>query len=55
MPWKMVMHHEGCPSDKPVAVVKESDGKVVGCHANTDEAKKHMAALYASEADAAKT
>lgn len=45
IPWHMVMHHEGCPSDKPVAVVKDADGKVVGCHKNTDDAKAQLAAL----------
>lgn len=45
MPWHLAMHHEGCPSDKPVAVVKDDDGKVVGCHANLYEANKQLAAL----------
>lgn len=45
------MHHEGCPSDKPVAVVKKDGGKVVGCHKNTDDAKAHLAALEANVED----
>jgi hypothetical protein len=30
-------------------VVKNSDGKVVGKHPTKDKAKRHLAALYASE------
>jgi hypothetical protein len=51
MPWKIVMHHESCPANKPVAVVKEDDGKVVGCHANSDGAKAQLAALNANVED----
>lgn len=51
MPWKLVSNHGSCPDSKPYAVVKESDGKVVGCHDTLKSAKKQLAALYASEKD----
>jgi HK97 family phage prohead protease len=38
-----------CPSDKPHAVIKDSDGEVMGCHATEDDAKRQMAALYAQD------
>ena len=37
------------PADKPHAVMKQSDGKVMGCHATEEDAKKQMAALHADE------
>lgn len=49
MPWHIVEGHEGCPEDRPWAVVKDDDGKVVGCHPSEQDAKDHLAALYANE------
>jgi hypothetical protein len=40
---------DSCPSDKPHAVIKDSDGEVMGCHATEDDAKRQMAALYAQD------
>lgn len=40
---------DSCPSDKPHAVIKDSDGEVMGCHATEEDAKKQVAALYAQE------
>ena len=40
---------DACPADKPHAVMKQSDGKVMGCHATEEDAKKQMAALHADE------
>lgn len=40
-----------CPSSKPHAVIKDSDGKVMGCHATRQDANDQLAALYASEGD----
>lgn len=51
MPWHTERNHEGCPADKPVAVVKDDDGEVEGCHANEDDANAQIAALYADETD----
>jgi phage head maturation protease len=48
VPWH-IGTSEQCPSSKPHAVIKDSDGKVVGCHATQDGAKAQLAALYASE------
>jgi hypothetical protein len=55
MPWSKVQDHADCPSDKPWAVVKDSDGEVEGCHATEAEADDQLAALYASEGDEAST
>src|SRR4030095_8367000 len=38
-----------CPASKPHAVVKDSDGKVMGCHSSEEDANRQIAALYASE------
>lgn len=40
---------ESCPTSKPYAVVKDADGKVMGCHMTRGDAGKQMAALYANE------
>ena len=45
MPWRIAHNVKGCSG---YAVVKESDGSVVGCHPNEDKAKAHMRALYAN-------
>jgi hypothetical protein len=46
MPWHISNDHGDCDG---WAVVKDSDGSVAGCHDSEQEAKKHMAALYANE------
>lgn len=38
-----------CPAAKPWAVVKDSDGQVMGCHPSKAAAGKQLAALYANE------
>ncbi len=38
-----------CPSSKPYAVIKDSDGTVMGCHATKADAQAQLAALYANE------
>lgn len=48
MPWHLVPDHSKCGRGK-VAVVKNSDGSVAGCHATKAMANKQMAALYANE------
>lgn len=45
-PYKIVKGKEGCDG---YSVVKELDGKVMGCHDNETEALDQMKALYASE------
>lgn len=45
MPWRIERNKGKCA----YAVVKESDGSVVGCHPTEDKAKAHMRALYANE------
>ena len=49
MPYHTVNDHGECPSEKPVAVVKDSDGEVMGCHANEDDAQEQIAAIEANE------
>ncbi len=49
MPWHKVPESSKCPTSKPWAVVKDSDGSVAGCHATEAEADDQLAALYASE------
>lgn len=51
MPWHMGKSAE-CPSSKPWAVIKDDDGKVVGCHMTKADAQKQMAALYVHVPDA---
>lgn len=46
MPWHISNKKEECSG---YAVVKDDDGKVVGCHTTEAEAKAQLAALYASE------
>ena len=45
MPWHIGKHSD-CEG---IAVIKDSDGTVAGCHETEDEAKAQMAALYANE------
>ena len=48
MPWH-VSKSASCPASKPYAVIKETDGSVVACHATKEAAQKQVAALYANE------
>lgn len=38
-----------CGASKPWAVIKDSDGKIMGCHPTKEKANKQLAALYANE------
>ena len=38
-----------CPDSKPWAVIKDSDGKVMGCHATEADAKKQIQAININE------
>jgi hypothetical protein len=53
MPWKIVGDHPSCPSGRPWAVVKESNGEVEGCHETREDAIDQLRALNAAEADRA--
>lgn len=46
MPWHISNNVKGCSG---YAVVKDDDGKIVGCHKTRKEAEAQMSALYASE------
>lgn len=50
MPWH-VAKSERCPTSRPFAVIKDSDGTVEGCHATEDDANEQLAALNASESN----
>lgn len=53
MPWHKDSDHPECPGG--IAVVKDDDGSVVGCHKGEDadeKADRQLAALYASEEEA---
>jgi HK97 family phage prohead protease len=50
MPYHIDENHPDCDG---VAVVKDDDGKLMGCHPNKKEAQEQMEALYAAEADRA--
>src|SRR6185369_7547589 len=52
MPYHVAKSAE-CPSSKPWAVIKNADGKVMGCHPTQAAAEKQLAAIHASEGDAA--
>ena len=49
MPYSIVKNHPSCPSSKPYAVVKKSDGKKVGCHVSAEKAGAQIGAIEASE------
>jgi hypothetical protein len=49
MPWSVKRNYKGC---KGYAVVKDSNGEVVGCHSSREDAINHQRALYASEPEA---
>jgi hypothetical protein len=53
VPWHIVQGHAECPEGRPWAVVKDADGSVAGCHASESAANDQLAALYASENEAA--
>lgn len=48
MPYQIRKSDE-CPESKPWAVIKESDGKVMGCHETEADARRQLAALNANE------
>jgi HK97 family phage prohead protease len=47
MPWHTAKSAD-CPPSKPWAVIKDADGSKVACHATEEDAKRHVAALYAN-------
>lgn len=49
MPWH-IDKTESCPTSKPWGVIKDSDGKVVGCHETKDAAIKQLIVLKEVEA-----
>jgi hypothetical protein len=51
MPYRIEEEHSECPVSEPWAVVKEDDGKVMGCHPNEEDAQEQIDALYADEPD----
>lgn len=51
MPYELAPHHSGCPTDKPFGVVNQQTRRLEGCSATEDDAKKHLAALYANTSD----
>lgn len=44
-----VAKSEQCPTASPYAVIKTSDGKMMGCHPSKAAADRQVAALYANE------
>ena len=50
MPWSKVANHPECNSGQ-IAVVKNSNGEVEGCHDSEEKANAQLAALNASEDD----
>ena len=48
MPYKIIENHPDCAY---FAVIKESDGELMGCHQTKDKAKKQITALNISEYD----
>ena len=46
MPYSITSNHKDCST---FAVVKDDDGKLMGCHKTRTSAKRQIAALYASE------
>lgn len=49
MPYDIVEDHPDCPASEPWGVVKEDDGKLMGCHKSKAKAEKQISAIYASE------
>lgn len=50
-----VAKSSGCPSSKPWAVIKNSDGKIMGCHASKADAENQLAAIHANEGNSTMT
>lgn len=48
MPYS-IRKDSGCPEGKPFAVVKNDDGKKMGCHESREKARRQLAAIYANE------
>src|SRR4030095_12398028 len=48
MPWHVAKSVK-CPAAKPWAVIKDSDGSLVACHATESSAETPVKALYATE------
>lgn len=44
-----VRKDESCPASKPYAVVKKTDGEVLGCHKSEKQAKAQMVAIQMNE------
>ena len=51
MPYSVSQGGGTCGSSE-WAVLKDSDGSTMGCHASKDDAQAQLAALYANELDA---
>lgn len=51
MPYSVVENSDDCPDDKPVAVVNDADGEVMGCHADREAAEAQIAELDAEDED----
>lgn len=51
MPYHKSREVEGCVGK--VAVVKDSDGQLMGCHDTEEEADQQLAAIHANEDEAA--
>jgi hypothetical protein len=51
MPYHVVAESRQCPMARPYAVVKDDDGRIMGCHATRDDANKQLAALNAAETE----
>ena len=49
MPYHVTDLRRDCPSAKPWAVVKDSDGTIMGCHETEEKALRQLAALNANE------
>jgi hypothetical protein len=49
MPYKVVRDTGVCPTSKPFAVKKKTNGKVMGCHPTREKANKQLAALNINE------
>lgn len=48
MPYKIVKNDPRCDEGE-YALVKEDDGKLMGCHPSEESANRQMRAIYASE------
>jgi hypothetical protein len=48
MPYEVKISGQ-CPATTPWAVVKTTDGKIMGCHSSKSDAEKQQAALYVNE------